>query len=273
MVGSGTAAPDHLDLLVAGDEGDTAGAEVWAAVTVHRRWDVVHLDGLDANGRLAGIAATAPNSTPTPCPFLPLDGGWEAVELGFGSQLRKNLTRYGRKLERDAEVNVRLAADHDALDVAFDTLMRLHQSIRTAKGDPGVFARSDMRAFLRLATHRMLDAGHARLWSLEADGETIAAILCFLTGDVMSFYTTGYDEAWAKYGPGRRIMAEAVKGAIDEGASTFDFLRGDEAYKREWGTHDRFDTVVYQPVSWKGRASTMARHLVRTTRNALRSQP
>ena len=92
------------------------------------------------------------------------------------------------------------------------------------------------------------------MWRLEADGEPNEVIWCVRSGDSVAFYKTGYDKDWSKYGPGRRIMARAIKGAIDEGATEFDFLRGDEPYKREWGTELRHDFVIRRPTGARGRA-------------------
>jgi CelD/BcsL family acetyltransferase involved in cellulose biosynthesis len=69
----------------------------------------------------------------------------------------------------------------------------------------------------------------------------------------VAFYSTGYDQAWSRYGPGRRIMATAIQGAIDEGATEFDFLRGHEEYKQAWGAEVRYDRRIHRPAGDKGR--------------------
>jgi CelD/BcsL family acetyltransferase involved in cellulose biosynthesis len=267
LLGSGVAAPDHLDFMTA-DTAPGAAVELWSSLERHRRWDLIGFDGVAAAGHLADLLLRRHSDAATqqPCPMLPLEGGWEAVETGMSSRLRNNLRRYGRKLDRDADVAVSLVADHDTLDDTFDALVAFHQVVRTAKGDAGVFASPDTEAFLRLAAHRMLDSGRLRMWRLDADGTPIAVILCFRTGDTVSFYTTGYDPEWGRYGPGRRIMAIAIRGAIDEGADTFDFLRGDEPYKAEWGTTTRFDLVIERPTSARGRAVWAARSVARLIR-------
>ncbi len=86
-------------------------------------------------------------------------------------------------------------------------------------------------------------------------------------GDTVSFYSTGYDSAWSKYGPGRRIMAAAIRSAIEEGATEFDFLRGDEAYKEAWATRSRLDQRVVLPRSARGRMLWAMRSLRAGLRN------
>ena len=48
------------------------------------------------------------------------------------------------------------------------------------------------------------------------------------------FYQSGFDPAYSKLSPGTVMIAHAIRRAIEGGYTTFDFLRGDEAYKRRW---------------------------------------
>jgi CelD/BcsL family acetyltransferase involved in cellulose biosynthesis len=41
----------------------------------------------------------------------------------------------------------------------------------------------------------------------------------------------GFDDAYAKFSPGKGIVAHALRAAIESGFARFDFLRGDEPYK------------------------------------------
>ena len=108
------------------------------------------------------------------------------------------------------------------------------------------------------------------MWRLDADEVPIAIILCVRSGDSVAFYTTGYDATWSKYGPGRRVMALAIRGAIDEGASEFDFLRGDEPYKQQWGTKVRTDLVIRRAATTRGRLALGAARVVRFMRELRR---
>jgi len=272
MLGSGITAPDHLDLIIRHDVLPGVAQALWATVVSVRRWHITNLDGVVAGGHLAGVALRRRDDAATelPCPYLPLVGGWDVVAERFSTNLRKNLERYGRKLDRDADVTERMVSNPDDLDDTFDHLVRLHQAVRTSSGDPGVFARPETEQFLRTAAHNFLDAGRLRLWRLDVSGTPIAVIMCIRSGPSVAFYTTGYDSDWKKYGPGRRIMARAIRAAIDEGATQFDFLRGDEPYKREWGTEIRHDLVIRHPASPRGRLLVIAARAMRFSRRVLR---
>lgn len=272
FIGAGVAAPDHLDLLIEDGADPGLATALWQAVLSRRRWHLMHLNGVVADGHLAAVTLRRRTDTAVklPCPYLSLEGGWDEVSKRLDSRLRKNLERYGRKLDRDAEVTERMVATPEDLDVTFDHLVRFHQSVRTSHGDAGVFATDQIQRLLRLAAHRFLAAGRLRLWRLDADGAPIAVIMCVRAADSVAFYTTGYDQAWSKYGPGRRIMARAVRAAIEEGATEFDFLRGDEPYKRSWGTVVRDDLVIRRGSTPRGRLVATVGRIRAAVRGALR---
>ncbi len=275
FLGSGPAAPDHLDLLVLqGWEGAVA-APLWGAVLRRTRPDVADLDGLRAGGLLEALALrrTADRrrfAEPIPCPHLPLPATWDEYQAGLGRNLRQNLRRYARRLEEEAPgpITRRLVVRPEEIDPTLDDLARLHQQVRNARGQAGAFRSPGMTAFHHLAARRLLEAGRLRLHRLDVDGRAVAVIYCVRQGDVVSFYTTGYDPSYARFGPGRDLMAHAIGAAIAEGATEFDFLRGDEAYKDHWGTCLRHDWRVVLPTSARGRLLVGSRRLLRPVRQA-----
>ncbi len=276
FLGSGPAAPDHLDLLVLqGWEGAVA-APLWGAALRRSRPDLADLDGLRAGGLLEALALRRRAdrrrfAAPIPCPHLPLPASWEEYEASLGRNLRQNLRRYGRRLEQEAPgpVTRRLVVRPEEIDSTLDDLARLHQQVRTSRGQAGAFRSPELTAFHHLAARRFLEAGRLRLSRLDVGGKAVAVIYCVRQGDVVSFYTTGYDPDYARFGPGRDLMAHAIGAAIAEGATEFDFLRGDEAYKDHWGARLRHDWRVVLPTGPRGRLLVGGRRLLRPVRRAV----
>ncbi len=279
LLGSGAPAPDHLDLLVRADAGPGVADALWDAVVAGRRWDELDLDGVTSTGHLARLALRRHDDAAEriACPYVSLDGGWDAVRSRFGKNHRQNLGRYGRKLEAEAGAPVSewMVATPSDLEATFPHLMAMHQDIRSAKGQAGVFAVPGTCRFLQRAALGFLEAGRLRMWRLDVAGEPIAVIWCIRAGDSVAFYTTGYDQRWARYGPGRRIMARAIRGAIDEGAAEFDLLRGAEPYKDSWGAAVRNDLRIRRPESARGKLVAAGRKLRRivTPRRRAGAQP
>jgi len=276
MVGSGQAASDHLDLIIRHGH-PHAAQELWRATSLRRTWDLLDLDGLRPGSHLVRVLLRRESDraafvTTSVCPVLDLPETWEEYEATLGRNLRQNLRRYARKLDREASGPVveRLVVSESEVSETVEGLARLHQDIRTARGDTGSFADRRMIDFHKAAALRFLEAGRLRLHRLDVDGEMAAAISCFRHDETVSFYTTGYDPALSGYGPGRRIMAVAIRSAIDEGARRFDFLRGDEAYKQAWRTIDAYDDRIRMPVGPRGRVLTQAAAVVRGVRSVIK---
>lgn len=273
FLGSGPAAPDHLDLMVRRGWESAAAAPLWGAALRSTRPDLADLDGLRSGGLLEALTLRRRTdrgrfAEPIPCPYLPLPPTWEEYRAGLGRNLRQNLRRYARRLEEEASgpVTRRLVVHPDEVDLTLDDLARLHQQVRRARGQAGAFRSPTMTAFHHLAAHRFLEAGRLRLHRLDVDGKAVAVIYCVRQGDVVSFYTTGYDPGYARYGPGRDLMAHAIGAAIAEGATEFDFLRGDEPYKDHWGARLRDDWRVVLPTGARGRLLLGGRNLLRPLR-------
>ena len=275
FLGSGPAAPDHLDLMVAQGWEAAVAAPLWGAVRRRAGHDLADLDGLRGDGLLAALAVRRRAdrrryTEAIPCPYLPLPPTWEEYEASLSRNLRQNLRRYARRLEQEAPGAVarRLVVRPEELDPTLDDLARLHQQVRRAHGQAGAFRSPGLQAFHHLAARRFLVAGRLRLHRLDVEGKAVAIIYCIRQGDVVSFYTTGYDPAFSRFGPGRDLMAHAIGAAIAEGATEFDFLRGDEAYKDHWGTQVRHDWRVVLPTSARGRLLVGGRRLLGPLRHA-----
>jgi CelD/BcsL family acetyltransferase involved in cellulose biosynthesis len=272
MAGSGPAAPDHLDLIVRRGHPHIPAA-LWSAIEARRDWDLVDLDGLRSGSHLAGLLLRRrtdlrSRATATVCPYLPLPSTWEEYQASLGKNLRQNLRRYRRKLDdlSPGRVVERMVVDADEVVDTVGRLADLHQQVRTARGDRGSFADPAMIDFHRRLALRLLEEGRLRMHRLDVDGRIAAAISCFRYDATVSFYTTGYDPGLAAYGPGRRLMALAIRSAIGEGAAGFDFLRGDEPYKRSWGAVDRHDQRIRFATGPRGRLITQARQAARPLR-------
>jgi CelD/BcsL family acetyltransferase involved in cellulose biosynthesis len=274
FLGSGPAAPDHLDLVVkSGHEAAVAGP-LWTAAC-RQGADLADLDGVRSGSLIQRLALRRGRdlgrfSEPIPCPWLALPSQWEQYQASLGRNLRQNLRRYARRLEQEAPgpVTTRLVVDPGDADSTLDDLARLHQQVRTAQGQAGAFRSPALVAFHHLAARRFLEAGRLRLYRLEVADQAIAVLYCVRHSDVVSFYTTGYDPAFARFGPGRALMAHAIGAAIAEGATEFDFLRGDEEYKAQWGARTRHDLRLVVPIGSRGRLLLAGRRGLRPLRRA-----
>lgn len=271
FAGAGTAASDHLDLMIRTGYEHIA-EDLWAAIAELGGWDVFALDGLRPDSRLASLMSQVVGYTTRrvermPCPVITLPDSWEAYEASLGRNHRRNLRRYARKLDDDAEgpVTLRIVTRPDDVDDTVRELASLHLKAHAAQGTKSSFAIDEVVEFHRLVAVRFLAAGMLRLFRLDIGTSAGAIEYCFSYRDTVAAFQTAYDPKWGRYGPGRRVVAEAIRIAIEEGAHRFDFLRGNEPYKEVWGAVPEFDERIWMPASPLGRVIIPLRAATRWT--------
>jgi CelD/BcsL family acetyltransferase involved in cellulose biosynthesis len=164
-----------------------------------------------------------------PFPVLALTASsWDELLAGWGRNLRANIRQYERKLEREHAARYRLEPVAD-----LDTVFALHRarfgSTAYVEGDAPFH-----RDFAAVAHEQ----GWLRVWTLEADGRAVAALHGFRYAGVDLFYQAGRDPSWRGPSVGVALLAHTIRVALEEGVREYRFLRGGEAYKYGFATHD-----------------------------------
>lgn len=230
---------DYLDLIAeAGRE-----AEAWAALLTARAtspavWDLhavpaasVTVTAVPALAAAAGLAAVA--TVENRCPVLELPDSWDVYLAGLTGKQRHELTRKMRRLEREApDARPASLADPAALAERFDTFLDLHRRSRAGKAR---FMDERMAAFFRTTAVALAGLGMARLSFLEAGGEAIAAFLTLEWDGTVGVYNSGFAPERAALSPGVVLLGYLIRDAIARGRRRFDFLRGEERYKYDFG--------------------------------------
>lgn len=172
------------------------------------------------------------------CPFLPLEGSWESFLGRLSKNMRANVGRRRRQVQKQfgAEYDLATAA---SLPTAMEELFALHNRRWRRRGVAGAFAGTRMQRFHQEVARRFLARGWLRLHRLRLDGQTRAAFYCFQQRHRVYYYLSGFDLDFAKYSIGNVLMARAIERAFDDGATEFDLLRGDESYKFAWRATER----------------------------------
>jgi CelD/BcsL family acetyltransferase involved in cellulose biosynthesis len=165
------------------------------------------------------------------CPRLKLPETYEELLSRLGKKTRFNLGYYRRRLEREGVLQVRRSSS-ESLEQDLATLFRLHRLRWKSRGLPGVLRSGRVQRFHQEFTRLALEANRASLFLLEHNQEPLAAMLCYDFGLTRTYYIGGFNPAKAEHSPGKVLIAEAIRDAIERGMTVFDFARGDEGYKR-----------------------------------------
>ena len=227
---------DRLDLLVSADGDPAVGAALLRALTDHAAdWDSLELEELGADG--AALALTLPpgcRETVSPqsaSPVLRLDRPDDVP-----SRKRRKLRMAGHRTERRGGIVEHVAPD--GAGAFLDELARLHGSRWHARGEAGVLADDPVLRFHAASLPRLAAAGVTRLFRLVIEGRVAGAYYGLFRGERAYAYLGGFDPDFAFESPGTVLLGHAIEDARAGGATVFDFLRGQEPYKYEWGATD-----------------------------------
>ena len=142
-------------------------------------------------------------------------------------EIRRKIRRYERGLGE-----VGLKTGHGSAR-EFDEFVRLH---KLAGGPKGKFMDEETTAFFR----RLADLRKWRVDLLEiGDGRASACVFGYSDADCYYLYNSSFDPSCSAFSPGVVLLASLIRKAIEEGLTRFDFLKGDETYKRRLGAVHR----------------------------------
>ncbi|MCK6564375.1 MAG: GNAT family N-acetyltransferase [Dehalococcoidia bacterium] len=165
-------------------------------------------------------------------PAAKLPGDFETFVAGLSKKDRHELRRKLRNLEAAGEVEFESVSEPGAIEARFDLFL---QMMRRSREDKDEFLTPRMEAFFRDLGRTMGAQGLARLNTLLLDGAPVAMIFCFENEGTTFLYNSGYEPALAPLAVGLLSKAHAISDAIARGKRVFDFLRGEEDYKRRLG--------------------------------------
>jgi CelD/BcsL family acetyltransferase involved in cellulose biosynthesis len=230
------------------DESEVAAA----AMTAIRERSMLVLDHVDPQARwwrameaVADPPRARIEQQQAEAPYIELSGlDWDAYVASRSKNFRSQLRRRERKLFADYEVEIRTPTEA-SLDEDLSEFFALHalrwQSRQGRSSLEATGAKEQIRSFAAAAQRQ----GWLRLRLLRVDGTPAAAFLGWRIGPVYSFYQSGFDPRWSHTSVGIVLMATTIRSAIEEGASEFDMLLGDEAYKHRFTNASRpLQTVV-----------------------------
>lgn len=181
-----------------------------------------------------------------PCPVLELPTEWDEYVKSLGKNMREQIKRYPKRLEKQFAVEYELAQTPEQVHRALNDLFRLHGKRWRARGQTGVLATPRRQSFHRHLCSALLKRDRLRLWSLRCDGQAACVLLSYFYEGRYSFFIGGFEPEMMRWSVGTCLFARVFAAAIEEGAREFDFLRGEEEYKYRYGAVNR----NYLTLSW-----------------------
>jgi CelD/BcsL family acetyltransferase involved in cellulose biosynthesis len=241
---------DHTpkaDVIVT-ERADEAYEAVWKTLQASRsKWDVLQLSQLQGDSpthdQISRRAAIA--SYPTTLwqsdvsPYLELSSDWNGYLKGRNAKLKQNLRNRLNRLTAIGEPGLQVISDRTAIRDARASVLRLEASGWKRQAGTAICSDPQVERFYTLLADRAAASGWLRLLFLTVNGQRIATSYASRYQDRLSFFKTGYDPAFAKYGPFKLLTYFAIKEGFADGLREVDFLGDAEPWKLEWTSTTR----------------------------------
>lgn len=246
FLGMGSVGSDYLNLIIRpGTEKDAIKA---LARAIAKRKRMVELSQVERTARHTvelGLQLKHYDWIPTRtttgfCPYIDLLGhSRESYIASLGPSHRYNFRRRLRKLESTFDVRVEEARSEVQRRKALPVLVTLHHRRWYGRGGSDAMHRPALVAFHEEFSRIALERGWLRLFILWLDEKPAAALYGFNYKGIFYFYQSGFDPDYQKYSVGLVTMGLVIEKAIDEGATEYDLLHGEEEYKFLWARDER----------------------------------
>ena len=182
-------------------------------------------------------------------------GSWSEFLSAQSQRFRKSARNYRNRLDRAHEVSVRFAGA-ETLERDLDAAFRLHR-IRFREHAGCLFC-GDHEPFQRAFAALALKRGWLRLLLLELDGMPACFEYGFMFENAYFSYQGGRDPAWDRRSIGFLLALESIRRALEEGATEYRFLGGEESYKYRFSTEDAGLQTVVVPGTRRGSIAAAA---------------
>ena len=210
-------------------------------------YDLV-LSGLGASGlvalrRVAGLVEIGRSQA---SPFVDLDGlraGSGDYLAGRSANTRQQIRRSDRFYERQGELVLEQPGSVAAAQAMLQEMATLHQATWQSRGQPGSFARPFFLRFHLTLIEAAMPRGEVALLKLTAGRSVVGILYNFVHRGRILAYQSGFayarDDVQAK--PGLTCHHRTICFALDTGMAVYDFLAGEDRYKRSLadGSHQQ----------------------------------
>ncbi len=189
---------------------------------------------LAAVRRVAGLVVVGRTQA---SPFADLarlrEGGADYL-AGRSANTRQQIRRSDRFYEREGPILLERAGSVAAAHAMLEEMAGLHQAAWVGRGHPGSFARPFFLRFHRALAAAAVPRGELMLLKMTCAGTTIGVLYNFVYRGRVYAYQSGFayrrNEPQAK--PGLSYHHRAIRYAAEQGSEVYDFLAGEDRYKR-----------------------------------------
>ena len=164
---------------------------------------------------------------------LALPKTWDSYLQILNGKQRHEIRRKMRRLEEAGHIRFRVVHRHEEIAESMEHFFSMFKASRPDKFE---FLTDPMTSFFLLLARRMARQGFLKIYFLDIDRVPAAAAMCFDFNDTVFLYNSGYDPKFRHLSAGLLTKVYSIRKSIEKGKPRYDFLKGDEVYKKRLGS-------------------------------------
>jgi CelD/BcsL family acetyltransferase involved in cellulose biosynthesis len=239
--------PDYLDFIIRKGCENQAIATLIGYLAVQNAWDILHLTDMLSTSITARVIRNVAvdkglkveRSERATCPYIRLLPDWNEYMRSLSTNMRLNIKRRMRNLEKDFRARYFVWQDLEGLEDVMERLASLHNKRWKQKGGEHSFSSEQYNAFHQTVAREFAQKGWLHLSCLELNDEIVAILYDYRYRDKIYYYQGGFDPSLYKYSPGLVLRAYVIQKAIRDGIKEIDLLKGAYEHKYKWTEYDR----------------------------------
>jgi len=160
----------------------------------------------------------------------------EEVEKAWTSSHRKDVRRQRKRMEEQVGA-LRIWQPETVAEAepVLEEFFRVHDEKWLEQGFPGLFDDERKRKFFRAIVRRLLGKGlHFSTLRGANEDRDVSYHFGFFSGGWMQWYRPSYRHEYQVYSPSKLHIGMLMERGCEQGWAGFDFLLGQEDYKRQW---------------------------------------
>ena len=220
-------------------------------------WDVIELQEI-GNADLLTDSLVKSNvfkflkTNSGPCPRIILKEN-ERFTDKVVKKTKSDVVYQMRRLKKSGTLEFKTITDVSELDMFMTTFFEIHKLRWNSTKTPSKLNGNEGQEIFRKIAEGMFLNGSASYHYLEYNNEVVASNLGFRSGETFYYYLIANNPAYGKNSIGKVYIYMLLDYCTEHNVKVFDFLRGVENYKNDWGTSIQHNyQLAYTKSNFKG---------------------
>jgi CelD/BcsL family acetyltransferase involved in cellulose biosynthesis len=231
---------DYLDVVVDPESQETVFQELTNYLKSQMNLSTVKLECLAQNSatlsyftQLGKNQLEVEKTKQTLSPVITLPKTWDEYFNSLDPDQQKKLSRLMRSISDEDEISYRLVEKSEDMTAAIESFITLHKA---SSSDKASFWTAERESFFKEIAKELSKENLVKIYFLDVNRDPAAAMFIFDFQNQFLVYNSGFNAyRYGHMGVSNALILHTIRQAIELGKNRYDFMRGDEPYKYQFG--------------------------------------